>query len=149
MALRKPIQQYALDTQISTTAATGSGGTVVLRDYDYNSLVFKVLATAFSATATLDLWIQTSDDGGTTWYDMLRFPRVSASSANPYWASASLGSLSMIGTVGSTTLSSTAGGTGVPLLSNVLRTIWALGGTTPSASFSVVVEETGFDRGGQ
>lgn len=149
MALRKPIQQVVIDSQVATTAATGSGGTFVLRDYDYNNLVLKLLATAFSATATLDVWVQTSDDGGLTWYDMLRFPRISASSVNPYWASTSLGSLAMIGTVGASTLSSTAGGTGVPLLSNVLRTFWNLGGTTPSASFSVVVEETGFDRGGQ
>lgn len=146
--IRKPIQTYALLNQTATTAATGSSGTVVLPYFDFENLVFKVLCFAASATASLDIWIQSSDDGGTTFYDCLKFPTISASSANPYWGSAEVRRNAMIGLVGASTVTSTAGGTGVPLLSNVLRAYWNLGGTTPSASFSVTSEATQEDRGG-
>lgn len=146
--IRKPIQQYALLAQTATTAATGSSGTVVLPFSDFNSLVFKVLCSAASATASLDLWIQTTDNGGTTWYDCLKFPTITASSANPYWGKSELGGNSMIGLVGASTVTTTAGATGVPLLSNTLRAYWNLAGTTPSASFTVTLEATEVDQGG-
>lgn len=142
MSLRKPIVTYTLTSQTATTAATGSSGTVTLRDFDYNSLVFNLIPSSVSATATLDVFIQSSLDGGTTWYDVLRFPRVTASAATPLWGAASSSALSVMGTVGASTISSTTGGTGVPLLSNTIQVYWSLGGTTPSASFVVNAFET-------
>jgi len=138
MSVRKPISTYTLVNQVATTGATGQSGATVLRNFDFDALVFALTCSSMSATATLDVWVQSSLDGGTTWYDMLRFPRVTASGANPQFAIASLaGQLAMIGTIGASTLSSTAGGTGVPLLSNVINVFWNLGGTTPSASFAL------------
>lgn len=147
MAFRKPIVSNILLNIVATTATTGSSGPVVLRDSDLNNLVFKVLATSLSATASLDIWIQTSLDGGATFVDCIKFPTISASAANAYWGSASLGGLSVAGLVGASTITSTAGGTGVPLLSNTIQAYWNLGGTTPSASFQVQAIETGVDRG--
>lgn len=147
MSVRKPIVTYTMATQVATTGATGSSGPIVLKDFDFNQLLFSLTCSSMSATATLDVWLQSSLDGGTTWYDMIRLPRITASGANPSWGVANLGGLSSIGTVGASTLSSTAGGTGVPLLSNVIQAYWALGGTTPSASFVINAYETGSNSG--
>lgn len=146
MAVRKPIVTYVMTNQVATTGATGATPTIVLPQFDFNALVFALTCSSISATATLDLLVQSSLDGGTTWYDTLRFPRVSASGANPQFGIASIdGTNSMIGTVGASTISSTAGGTGVPLLSNVVRAYWTLGGTTPSASFALAAYITNQD----
>jgi hypothetical protein len=138
MGLRKPITTYTMTSQVSTTGATGSSGPIVLRDFDYSDIVFQLSASAMSGTnPTLDVYIQTSPDYGATWYDMIRLPRLTASGANPSWGVASVGGNSSIGAVGAATISSTGGGIGVPLLSNTVQVYWALGGTSPSASFTV------------
>lgn len=147
--LRKPIQAYTFASQTATTGATGSSGAVTLPSADFDAIIFALNVSAMSATATLDVWVQGTLDGGSTWYDMLRFPRFTASGANPSFGIAStLGGNSMIGTVGASTISSTAGGVGLPLVSNTLRAYWALGGTSPSASFNLTSYEHQYDRGG-
>lgn len=147
MALRKPIEAHTLLANVGTTATTGTSGAITLRDFDFNNLIFQLTVPSISATALLDVWVQTTLDGGTTWLDMIKFKTFSASAANSDYASASLGSLSLMGTVGASTITSTAGGTGVPLLSPTLRAYWNLAGTTPSASFNLTSYETGIDRG--
>lgn len=145
MALRKPVTTYVLTSQTAASAATGSSGPIVLRDFDFNSLVFELSVLSTSSTVGLNVTIQTSMDYGTTWFDTLKFPTVNASSANPSWGVSSVGALAMIGTVGSSTITSTAGGTGVPLLSNVLQVIWNMTGSTPTATFTVNALETSQD----
>lgn len=147
--LRSPITAKTLVNQTATTGATGSSGSVLLSSSDFDALIFLLSVSAMSATATLDVWVQGSLNGGSTWYDMLRFPRFSASSSNPSLGIASaLGGNSMVGTVGASTISSTAGGVGMPLVSNLIQVYWALGGTTPSGSFSLTSYEHQYDRGG-
>lgn len=147
--MRKPIETYTMAAQVATTGATGSSGAIVTRDFDFNQLVFLLAVSSMSATATLDVWIQSSADGGTTWYDTLRFPRFTASGANPAMGAASLSSMTAPAVIGASTLSSTAGGQGAPLLSNVIQAYWALGGTTPSASFNISALLTGQNGAGQ
>lgn len=148
MGLRKPITTYALASIVNSTAATGSTGPIVLRDFDYDALTFNMFNSTLGGTnPTLDIYIQTSPDYGLTWYDTIRFTRTTASSATPQWAVSNLSNFNMIGSVGSQTISGTAGGTGAPLLSNTLQVVWALGGTTPTASFTVNALITMLQRG--
>ncbi len=149
MSVRKPISIYTLAAQVATTGATGSSGLVQLRDQDLNQLLFSLGVSAMSATATLDVWIQSTVDGGSTWYDVLRFPRFSASGANPAWGAASLSSMATPAVVGASTLSTTSGQQGVPLMSNIVQAYWALNGTTPSASFTINAYETGQNGAGE
>lgn len=147
--LRSPITAKTLVSQVATTGATGSTGAINLASSDFDALIFLLSVSAMSATATLDVWVQGSLDGGTTWNDMLRFPQVSASSVNPRMGIASaLGGNSMIGTVGASTIASTAGGVGMPLVSKTIQAYWVLGGTTPSGSFNLTSYEHQYDRGG-
>lgn len=151
MAIRKPIQEYVMAQQVATTGATGSSGPITLRFADFDSMIFALTASSMSATATLDVWVQSSFDGGSTFYDIAKFPSISASSASPRFVAASLFANSNIGlaNVNTTTISSTAGGTLLPLLSNVFQIVWGLNGTTPSASFGVTGITSNFNRGGQ
>lgn len=152
MGIRQPIEQYILANVVNSTAATGISTQAVLQDRDFNGLTFKVIPSSIGGTnPTLDIWLQSSDDGGTTWFDVMRFPRITASTpaSAPYWGVSTIVDATRVlaGTVGACTISSTAGGVGVPLLSGNLRVQWALGGTTPTASFSVTTEELDMNRG--
>lgn len=147
MGVRQPIITYTLASITGSTAATGVTGGIQIRESDFDNLTFSLSVPSISATATLDVWVQTSDNGGNTWYDMMRFPRVTASAANPWRAVNMLGGSSMIGTIGACTLSSTAGGMGSNILSQWIQVQWALGGTTPSATFTLIAENIGVSRG--
>lgn len=147
--LRSPIGGKTLTAQVATTGATGASSAFTFPTMDFEALVFALTASSVSATATLNVWVQGTFDGGLTWYDMLKFPTISASSANPYFGLATaVGNNSMIGNVGASTVTSTAGGVGIPLMSPTVRTYWSLGGTTPSASFTLQAYQHQFDRGG-
>src|SRR3990167_10103025 len=73
-------------TTIMTHTAGSSSGSVVanLPTNDFTGLVAKLTAVSFFGTAAgetaggLDLYIQTTDDGGTTFYDTARFAHVKA-----------------------------------------------------------------------
>lgn len=148
--MRKPIETYQMITQVNATATTGTSGPVTLRDFDFNSLVFTLSCSALAGTTpTLDVTVQTTPDGGSTWYDMLRFPRFTASGVNPAMGAASQASMSAPAIVGPNVLSSSAGGNGAPLLSNTIRANWTLGGTTPTGSFNVNALISGQQGAGQ
>jgi hypothetical protein len=151
MAIRRPIQNYVFTQQVGTTAVTGSSGAQVLRFTDFDQMTFMLTCSGITAASTLDVWVQTSPDGGTTFYDTGRFQRLSATGTNPTFLAASLGANAAFGTmnINTTTVTATAGATGLPLLSNVVQILWGLGGTSPSASFGVTGFTSNFNRGGQ
>lgn len=147
--LRSPIGSKVL-LSTTVTGTTGQTGAMSVNNPDFDAALFTLACSSISGTAaTLDVWVQGTLDGGNTWYDMLRFPRVTASSVNPLMGIASaLGGNSMIGTVGPTTISSTAGGVGMPMVSNFVNVFWSLTGTTPTAAVTVTARKHQFDRGG-
>lgn len=151
MAIRRPIQNVVLTSQVATTSVTGSSGPIVLRYTDFDQMVFSLTCSGISGTSTLDVWVQGSYDGGATFYDMARFGRISATGANPTFVSCSLGANSNVGvvTANTTSISTTGGGVAMPLMSNVMQVLWGLGGTSPSASFGVTGTTSNFNRGGQ
>lgn len=57
-------------------AATGTSANITLPLAD--SYAFNLNVTASSAPTTLDVALQTTDDGGTTWYSVIRYAQVGA-----------------------------------------------------------------------
>lgn len=145
MSVRNSALKYVLSETGKT--ATGTGATTVLPITDFNGLVAKLTVANVSGTSpTLDLYLQTSDDGGTTWYDVWRATQITANTTNPHWAAVgSQDSSRAIATVGSKTIS--ANSVGVPLLSNVVRVAYTIGGTTPSFDYTLTLIAPTADRG--
>ncbi len=98
-----------------STAETASGSAIVAESVgEFRELLVTLNCTAASGTTpTLNVKLQTSDDGGTTWYDL---------------PSAAFTQL-------------TAAGTGILQLNvpfgDTLKVVWTIGGTTPSFTFAV------------
>jgi hypothetical protein len=55
---------------IASTAIVANGNTNAFALDTDSTLAIGVDITAGSGTVAFDLWLQVSDDGGTTWYDM-------------------------------------------------------------------------------
>jgi len=54
----------------ASTGASGNGGGIDVRNLK-ELLVFADCTASSGTGEVLDLWLQTSSDGGTTWYDMI------------------------------------------------------------------------------
>lgn len=65
LAIPPPFQIVASSVQ----TATGNGAPIPVSGI--HELLVMVQCTANSGTPTLDLWLQSSSDGGTTWYDLV------------------------------------------------------------------------------
>jgi len=121
---------------IYATGATNTGSlqtTFVIPFDDFDSIVVKYVWTTIigGATPNMSFFVQTSDDGGTTFYDVASFPCVHTGAGSTYWAAIPVkyGEGKYIGTVSDGTLA--AGSVnGMPLLSKVVRLKWISGGTT-------------------
>lgn len=134
MAIRFPLQNYTLWSD--TVTATGNGTAVVLPYHDFDSAVLELGVSAASGTTpTLDVYVQTSLDGGTNWLDMVHFTQLTTTTTDSLFAVLSLDSARHVGVVGSKTI--TAGNMGVPMLAPIMRVAYTVGGTTPSFTASV------------
>ena len=137
MSFRGPLQVIK---QISDTSTTGTVNTTFLLPQDIDSLVVKLwTGTTFSGTSpTADVYCQTTDDGGTTWYDCGRFDQLTTAvtNANAKWmeipiqnsaANTPLGK-GYTGSVASSTIG-VASVSGLPILSQLFRVAIVYGGT--------------------
>lgn len=76
MSIRFPLQVVK---SITDTATTGTVNYPFLVPQDIDGVVVKVYTGTFTGTnPTLDVYFQTTDDGGTTWYDVAHFPQFTA-----------------------------------------------------------------------
>lgn len=75
MSIRIPSSPVLDYTSTIATATTDSA--TVLLPQDCDSVTVKVWAPTFGATSD-DIYIQTSPDGGTTWYDMGNMGQITA-----------------------------------------------------------------------
>lgn len=134
--LRVPVKTLALVASAARTAS-GNSGAIVLQDTNFSNVGIKLTCTPVTGTTpTLDLYIQESIDGGTNFIDMAHFAQVTAALTNPTWVSLAVGgSDRYVGAVGDAVIS--ASGVGAPLVSNVWRVKWVIGGTNPSFTFQV------------
>lgn len=124
--LRQPKKVQTIVASASRLTSSNSGA-VQLTDFDFDSLTFKLNVTVASGSApTLDVYIQTSDDGGSTWKDSARFAQVAAATTNPHYASvpASVGAGVVHGAIGDATISAST--VGVPLLDRIVRAKWVI-----------------------
>src|SRR5687768_5556425 len=72
-------QKHVISDTTPAAASTVAGDVVAGLD-KYDSLL--VIGDLVGATAgALDIYLQTSTDGGTTWYDYAHFPQLSAGAA--------------------------------------------------------------------
>ena len=128
MAIRRP----NLVKSITNTATTGTTNYNFVVPQDCDSLVVKLYTGTFTGTnPTLDVYVQTTDDGGATWYDVAHFPQLVAAVTknNANWA--------VIGTQTSFVTNSVSGastlGAGknatIGLLSEFVRVAVIIGGT--------------------
>ena len=92
MAIRLPTQTV-LDHTVSSTdrgsgsvTATGGISLPFLVPQDTDNIIVKFSPSLVGATVSATL--QTSDDGGSTYYDVLRTPTLAVSTSAPIWASA-------------------------------------------------------------
>lgn len=112
--------------------ATGQGGGVAVAGITEMLVVVNVTAVS-GTTPTLSVYLQSSSDGGTTWYDL------------PHGGSLILSSVAQQGAVepsGNRNIISGATGTlkaaaRYVVFGQYVRAAWAIGGTTPSFTFEV------------
>jgi hypothetical protein len=129
----------AIAQQILTQTAATAAATIqpfILSPSDFDGVTFELNVTAVTGTSpTLDLFIQTQDTDG-NWRDCVHFTQITASSASRYYASLTPGSSDRyIGAI--TTTSISAATLGVGLLTNNLRAVANLGGTSPAFTYTL------------
>lgn len=153
MALRYPIQTvYSLNSSNTLTTANNFN----LPAYDYSGLLVKyvlnTMAGGNSSSSTIDVYIQGTDDGGTTWYDAARFAQFNDLSstgnakANFLTIPINMGDGKHIGLV---TASSIAGSTvtGLPLMGQLGRVYVKFGSiaATGLATYAITITATNQD----
>ncbi len=149
MSIRTPLQAIL---NVADTATSGTVAYPFLIPQDVDDVVVKFYtgATFTGTSPTLDVYIQTSDDGGTTWYDAGNMGQITAavSAQNARWGYFGIvntqprtqgASLLAIGACAASTAGSQAY-TGLPLLSRYARVYLKYGGTqVANTSANVVV----------
>ena len=138
MSLRYP----ATIKQFTATGTSGSN-TFTLQNLDFNVIVAKLNDTTLAGTSpTLDVYLQTSDDGGVTFYDLAHFVQLTGTSgtANAYFAK--IGDLKGSGGYIGTSVSLTLGAgkvSGLPLLGYTMKAVWTYGGTIGSSNMTLTL----------
>lgn len=91
MGIRKPLQTVLDYNDSGNTGATSVVSLTFNVPQDSGNIVVKVPVTSINGTSPVAaIYVQTTDDGGTTWYDMARLPDVTQTAitnANALWAS--------------------------------------------------------------
>lgn len=131
----------AVATITDTTGTTGSTS-FVLQNTDFNVLVAKLKAATLSGTSpTLDVYIQTSDDGGTTWYDVVHFTQLTAAVTNQNAYYATLGVTKGAAYVGQPESQHISAGTvsSLPLLGRLVNVAYVYGGTVGTANMTCTI----------
>ena len=145
--LRTPLRLLATST-LNSAVSGGSGNysdTFVFPFQDYNGLVVKLRNNqTLTTTGSYTVYLQTTDDGGTTWYDMVASTAINsgtaATNAAAQWLAFPVDPTEPISqpTLSDGTL---AAGTasGLPLLSNMLRVKWVVSGTVTSVTANATI----------
>ena len=129
MALRFPL---TVVKSITNTAATGTTNYDFFLPTDCDSVVVKLYTGVFTGTSpTLNVYVQTSDDAGTTWYDLVAFPQLVAAvtKQNANWATIGVATGKTTCSVsGSSTLAAPLVAP-LPIMSKYMRVAVIIGGT--------------------
>lgn len=91
MGIRFPLKTVLDYNDSGNVGATSVVSQTFTIPQDSDNIIVKVPVTSVNGTSPLvDIYVQTSDDGGTTWYDLAHLPTVTQSAitnANALWAS--------------------------------------------------------------
>lgn len=91
MAIRLPLTTVLDYNDSGNTGATSVVSQTFLVPQDIDNVVVKVQKASITGTnPTVDVYLQTSDDGGTTYYDVVRLPTITGTTianASALWAS--------------------------------------------------------------
>ena len=119
---------------VASAAFTASGVSAKFSVPTAGDLIVGVDVTAAAGTPVLDLWLQASDDGGTTWYDM-PFDLALKTSATATENTTRTNDRSIIDNKTSTTAEQFMA-TYKRIATDTVRLKWIISGTTPSFTFS-------------
>lgn len=154
MGIRLPLTTVLDYNDAGNTGATSVVSATFTIPQDADNIIVKVPVASINGTApTYDIYLQTTDDGGSTWYDCLHLPTITGttiSNVNALWGSTPVIGMGMRSTA--SPAASTASGTtqvsiltvtgsasmrglapgqnsGLPILSTFGRIQLSLGGT--------------------
>lgn len=91
MAIRLPLQTVLDYNDSGNTGATSVVSKTFMLPQDLDNVLVKIPVASINGTnPTADVYLQTSDDGGTTFYDVLHMPTVTGTvtNASALWGSA-------------------------------------------------------------
>lgn len=113
MSIRFPLKTVLDYNDSGNTGATSVVSQTFIIPQDADNIVVKVPVASITGTnPTADIYLQTTDDGGTTWYDNLHLPTITGTAianAGALWGSTPVAGMGMRSTA--TGASSTASGT--------------------------------------
>jgi hypothetical protein len=131
---------------ITSTARTQESANTFPID-DFSGLVAKFTCSTLNGTAPLlDVWVQTSDDGGTTFYDVGKFKQASETvlpgSADAEWMFIACdgGDARHVGTATKKGIAAGGGAiTGLPIVGRIYNLQSSLSGTITAANYKVEI----------
>ncbi|MBX4188448.1 MAG: hypothetical protein KW793_04965, partial [Candidatus Doudnabacteria bacterium] len=92
MSIRLPLQTVLDQNDAGNTGATSVRSYTFNIPQDTDAITVKVPVASINGTSpTADVYLQTSDDGGTTFYDVLHLPTITGTTianANALWGTA-------------------------------------------------------------
>lgn len=130
-----------LVTISASSAKTTSGNSGVIKSFRADAAQFILNVTASSTPTTLDIYLQHSTDGGTTWFDFAHFAQVGAVATNIQaltWSRRTTPNITATQAVVATGDAALAAGVVIngPIFDNVFRAKWVIVGT--SYTFSLI-----------
>ena len=141
--LRVPTQTAK---SLNITATTSGNSVNTLPNNDLHALVGKLTITTLSGTSpTLDVYIQTTDDGGTTYYDVAHFAQQTGAvtNANALWVTipVDMGDGKYVGAAADASINASTVN-GLPLLSSTYRVKYVYGGTVGTANWTLTLYQS-------
>lgn len=119
MSIRKPLLTVLDYNDSGNVGATSVVSQTFFVPQDADNILVKVPVTSINGTSPLAaIYLQTTDDGGTTWYDIARLPDVTQTAitnANALWMNANVNGLGVRSTQ-APTVSVLGGGAGASIL---------------------------------
>lgn len=135
--------QVVTISAISVKSATGNSG--VIQPFQADAAQFILNVTASSSPTTLDVYLQSSPNAGTTWYDFAHFAQVGAVSTSIQsitWSRRTAPNITATQAVVVTGTAALAAGVVInaPIVDDYFRAAWVISGTSYTFSLIAVTD---------
>lgn len=142
MAILRGVSQLLVASAVKS--ASGNSGTLVFEGSP-DSAIFILNVTASSSPTTLDVYLQTSPNAGTTWYDFVHYTQVGAVSTSiqaAQWSRKVTEATEATGVIvsGDAALAAAKVVNG-PIADNFVRVKWVLAGTSYTFSVTAIWDQ--------